>query len=287
MSVSRALLVAMVVALVAGCSGGDSETSESASKSKNTEAVTADTENLRPSLASIPLDQAPFQEQFKAAGYQITWFCRFPVQVPEAKGGALVYRGGDGGGVMIVLDRPHGYEPSWHWYFKDQAPDSVLALELNDDGLWDVRVFMGDRHVDLLQDDTFTLTAAAREDQIALNGEVAAGTLPTNPTWMALDGNEFTDWRCPLSADPFVEVHAPIGTSKGVLSVRAGVSERPRELVVAVDGNVVKSVVLEDTADEQLVQLQSPPAAGSTIRVSVKSTFADTDTVSIAELGLQ
>ena len=80
------------------------------------------------------------------------------------KSEVVVYhaKSGSGGGVLYTQKYGDDNRVVWHWYFNEDAPDSIEAIELNEDGLWDVRMFIGSKTQDYVQEQSFSLVARQR-----------------------------------------------------------------------------------------------------------------------------
>ena len=58
----------------------------------------------------------------------------------------ILYRSASGGkdGGMVFVDQSGGADTRWvwHWYFEDHQPERFEQLDINKDGLWDIRVYV-------------------------------------------------------------------------------------------------------------------------------------------------
>jgi len=244
------LLAVMTAALIVGCggdsdAGGDTASSESAG------------------VTTMPVEGAPFGDRIAAAGYQVVQFRGFPAQRPGRDAFAVVYRNGSEGGVLYTSSQGNsGDQPVWHWYFNDGAPDSTSYLELNDDGLWDVRVYFGEKHRDFIQESDFSFFGKLRSDLITLNGEASE----QDGLWKAFDGDTTTAWTA--GADKgWMEVGCPLGLRDGVLSLQLGREGGPTKVTVKADGKRVDAFDLEGTALEQVFQLGDGVMDASVVRL--------------------
>ncbi|MCI0451167.1 MAG: hypothetical protein L0Z51_02110, partial [Candidatus Latescibacteria bacterium] len=109
----------------------------------------------------------------EARGFQLVTTQRIPAQLSGRRAIAAIYRSQDGarGGVVYMQRSSNAAEGiTWHWYFADGAPDSLQMVELNNDGLWDARIFMaGGTTRDFIQGQDFTFMTD-REARFAMNG---------------------------------------------------------------------------------------------------------------------
>ena len=233
------------------------------------------------------------QAALDAAGLEFKNYHRFPAQELGTKGRVLTYvdkKNKGAGGVIFVKKTDAGVAPAWHWYFKDVIPDSVTHTEINEDGLWDVRIVSSKGKVfKYIQDDTFTLTAAQRTDWIALNGASSEPVTPDAPVWHCFDGDSVTAWSSSLAGGGgvFVEMYVPFGVSEGILSMRTTGKDQPQRCVLYGDGRKVQEFELEPKAALQMVKLNDSVKGAKEIRLVVESKHGSGDIVSIAELGLQ
>ena len=89
-------------------------------------AATADT-------AMTPAN-APFAPTITSRGYRIVQARRFPAQLSSRRASAVVYQSADGsnGGILYTQRLPSGPDRvSWHWVFRDAAPDSIQPVAAN------------------------------------------------------------------------------------------------------------------------------------------------------------
>jgi len=243
------ILAILSAALIAAC-GGDG--SDSGSSDVSSSGVT-----------TMPVDGAPFGDRIAEAGFQVTQFRGFPAQLPGRDAYAVVYRKGSTGGVLYTAAQGNsGDQPVWHWFFSDEAPDSVTYLELNDDGLWDVRVHFGDKHTDFIQESDFSFFGKLRPDLIAMNGSASEA----DGLWRAFDGDTTTAWLSG-DGDGWMEVYSPLGLRDGVLSLRLHADGAASKLSVEADGKQVSSFDLESTPLEQVFQLGDGAMRASTLRL--------------------
>jgi hypothetical protein len=180
--------------------------------------------------------------------------------------------------------------PSWHWYFENVAPDSTCPVELNRDGLWDIRILLEDGgFLEFIQEETFTLSAHNRDDWIAMNGSSSPAADPEHAMWKCFDGNENTAWRSSLKnhEEVYVELSAPFGIKRGILTVQTLDKDRPKECRLYADGKVVQKFKLQDETGIQKIRVEEAVMAAKKIRLAILSTFGKSSQVSIAELSLE
>lgn len=271
----RALLAASLVVVVASCG----KKSEEGAKTEQTPSRTV-------SAPSIPLENVTIAKAVEAAGYKPVFYRNFPSQVPGMKAFVLVYRDGSAGGVLYLQKYGSDERPVWHWYFPENAPDSVAAVEINEDGLWDVRMFVGKDTRDYVQDQSFTFVARPRDDRVAMNGETSEPVDADGMLWHAFDDDTTTAWRS-KSGDAYVDLPVPLGLEAGILTVQLLSDDQPATVEVSADGKKIKDVDLEPTTDAQEVQLGEPAMGAKMIRLDIKSMRAGADTVAISELGVR
>lgn len=217
----------------------------------------------------------------EARGFQIVSIRRVPAQLSGRRATAAVYRSGDGarGGILYMQRLKNEADGvSWHWYFADGAPDSLQMLEINDDGLWDVRVFMaGGTTRDFIQGETFSFMSD-REAIFAMNGASSA-----IESWKAFDGDTTTAWRAP-SEGAFIDIPLPMGIGDGKLSVRVASGSRTNKLEIFAGDKKVQDVELQNTNEFQSIQLDAALQQVPAIRVVVEGPAA---TVAISELEIR
>jgi hypothetical protein len=245
------LLTVLATALMAGCGGGG-ESGSGASDRADASGVT-----------TMPVEGAPYGDRIAAAGYQVTQFRGFPAQLPGREAFAVVYRKGSTGGVLYTGAQGNsGDRAVWHWYFDDSAPDSVTYHELNDDGLWDVRVHFGGKHSDFLQESDFSFFGKLRSDLIAMNGSASK----QDGLWQAFDGDTTTAWSAGGESG-WLEVYSPMGLRDGVLALQLHSEGASTKVTVKADGKQVSSFDLEPIAMEQVFQLGDAAMSAATLRL--------------------
>ncbi len=231
-----------------------------------------------------PAGSAAVASMLEAKGYSVVQNRRAPAQRPGTVASAVVYRAQDGkrGGVLYVVRPVEGTEESifWHWYFTDGAPDSVSFMEMNRDGLWDARIYAGERKLDMIQGESFWLLGKNRSAVAALNGPSSA----PEDLWKCFDGDSTTAWRSSKSG-AFIEIPSPLGTPEGRLDVQLANEGRPRKLTVYADGDRVQTVDLADTGNRQSFQLDPAVRDASLIRVEIEG--GSDESVAISEMELR
>jgi hypothetical protein len=262
----RAGLWMMCVLISAGLTAcSKKKTAEEAPKSKTlSEAVN----NEAPAPVVITKENAPFGSAIAGKGFQIAQAKRFPAQMDARRASVVVYRMADAtkGGVLYV----RGFEneaprPVWHWYFDNAAPDSVTAVDINRDGLWDVRVYAaGGKTMEFLQDTDFTFTGAEHDGLFANNG----ASSKSEGLWKAFDADTSTSWQSP-SNGAYIDIPNPFGLEVGQLSVREAGGSRPVRLEIGDGTKKIQNCDLESTAEEQRFQLDAAVKALPVIRVTV------------------
>ena len=249
------------------------------------ETATSTGQNAPGSSASQPLtpENAPFASVITGKGYRVVQAKRFPAQVDARRAYAITYQSNDGnsGGILYVrgfeTDAPR---PAWHWYFTDGAPDSIAAVDINRDGLWDVRIYMaGGTNREFIQDKDFSFVAPEQDGLFAMNG----GASMPDGTWKVFDADTSTAWKAPAS-NAYLDIPNPLGLKTGQLSVRLAGGSKPQKLEIGDGSRNIQECDLESTREEQRFQLDASVKDLPTIRVTVVGSGKD---VAISELGLQ
>ena len=229
-------------------------------------------------------ENAPFASVITGKGYQVVQAKRFPAQVDARRASVIVYRapGGARGGVLYVRgfqdDVP---QPVWHWYFSDAAPDSVAAMDINRDGLWDMRAYMsGGATRDFIQDTDFTFRGAEHPGSlVAMNGASSA----PGDLWKMFDADTSTAWRAPAS-EAWFEIPNPFGIETGQLSVRLAGGSRPSKLEIGDGSRELQECDLDATVEEQRFQLDPAVRKVPTLRIQV---VGKGNSVALSELELR
>ena len=281
------LLAAILVAGLALSCGKSSESQKTEKGATKTETPGESGE----AGVELSLENAPFRDVLQRAGYEPESFLRMPVPVPGVRGSVLLYKGRSGkdGGILYFEEKGETYALVWHWYF-DWVPVSVTPMEINEDGLWDLRVKnkKGDV-VDLIQDDSFTLFGGGREGLAALNCTSSETAGSGSPLWVCFDRDTATAWTSPIGTKDkaFVEWHTPFGLTDGVLTIRGHAGHEPRDCEIQADDKVVQHFELEQTDAEQVVQLDPSVRTAKTVKLVVASAYGTGDVVRISELDIK
>ncbi len=169
------------------------------------------------------------------------------------------------------MQRPVGGGPEevvWHWYFKDSAPDSVDFTELNGDGLWDMRVFMGGtaKPIDLLQREAFSLLGPPLPSPVAENGESSA---PAD-LWKCFDGDTSTVWQS-TAPKTYIELPNPLGAPMNELDLQMTGKKRPKKIDVFAGDSKVQTLDLAETDEVQRFHLDARAVNAPSIRIETKA----------------
>lgn len=236
--------------------------------------------NETPPPAVVTKDNAPYKSTIEGKGFTIAQAKRFPAQVDARRAAVVVYNSGGKGGVLYV----RGFEteaprPVWHWYFDNAAPDSIMAMDINRDGLWDVRVFMaGGKTNDYVQDADFSFMGAEHDGLFANNG----ASSNAKDLWKAFDADSSTAWTSSANG-AYIDIPNPLGLEVGQLTVREAGGSRPTRLEIGDGTNKLQDCNLESTMEEQRFQLDAAVKALPMIRVTV---IGKGKNVALSELGI-
>jgi len=258
-----------------------SKKKEAGEKATETSATT-ESAPAPPTNAPLTPDNAPYASVITGKGYHVVQARRFPAQVDARRAYAVTYQSQDGktGGILYV----RGFEneaprPAWHWYFADGAPDSVTAVDINRDGLWDVRVYMaGGTTREFIQDKDFSFVGPERDGLIAMNGATSS-----DDAWKVFDADTSTVWSAP-APNAYIDIPNPLGLKTGQLSVRLAGASKPEKLEIGDGSREIQECDLASTTDEQRFQLEQSGRDLPVIRVTVVGTGKN---VALSELGLQ
>jgi hypothetical protein len=231
-------------------------------------------------------------EMIQSAGYVTKEYVDFPSMETGKKGRVLVYtdkKGKSSGGVIYMKKTGLGVAPAWHWYFDKLVPETVDKVELNDDGLWDVRVSLkGGETLEYLQGESFSMTAGERSDWIALNGASSEPLADEFGLWRCFDGDTSTAWRSSGGGgEVFVELTAPFGVGEDILALRTWHSDQPRQCTIYADGKKVQQFELEPKSAEQMIRLDDGVKGAKKIRLTFDTIRGGGDVVAVAELRLK
>ena len=282
------ILITLFLVVLLGLQGACGSKSEENQTEKGKTETVAGTD--KKPAAELPLSAVPFATEIGDAGFEAVFYTKFPAAMAGEDGRMILYRsaaGGSDGGMIFVQGSGATFKWVWHWYFENMAPAGIRRVELNQDGLWDIRLTPSrGKEMDFIQDESFTLAAGQRRDRIALNGQ-SSRSLPDHPLWFCFDKNHNTAWMSKLDSEVFIEVASPFGLGDGILSIKATQANQPRECLIEADGKEIQSFVLKSTTDEQLVQLEPAARSAQKIRLVVKSCHGETRTVAISELSIR
>jgi hypothetical protein len=278
------------------CGKSDGESVQEKDKPKQTD-KTAKSDGSLQQIAKDALDEASLDDEAAAgrrivetAGYVVKEYRSFPAQEITKRGRVLVYtdkKGKHSGGVIFLKRTGFEAAPAWHWYFEDMVPDSVINVEINQDGLWDLRI-VSTRGKDerFVQGESFSLFARERTDWIAMNGSSSAPVSEDAAMWKCFDGDTTTAWKSSLSGGAFIEFNVPFGVTGGNLSLYTMTSEQPRGCAVYADGKRMEDIELQPVAGRQVIALGQGVRGAKKIRLEFTSAHANAATVAVAELGL-
>jgi hypothetical protein len=238
-------------------------------------------------------EEIPYKAMIEGAGFEVTVFKKFPSQEQDVKGRVLLYsqkkKKGDGG-IIYFKKTGSVVSPAWHWHFDGFTPDSIHAVEINEDGLWDIRVTDSKNNaLTFIQEETFTLAAKPREDFIALNGASIPPALPGHELWRCFDGDTATAWQAALEGKmgAALELTVPFGVVEGILIIETAAAHRPKECDVYMGDKKIDELKLENKSGRQLFRL-SPSVQGATeIRLVFASSHDKENIVAVAELALK
>lgn len=237
-------------------------------------------------------EEIPLQAKIEGSGYKVVSYDRFPAQEQGLKGRVLVYKssGGTGGGVIYFKKRGERILPAWHWYFEELSPDSVQRIEINEDGLWDMRIFAEkDEQLDFVQMEDFTLFAPMREWLLAMNGHASENSSGAHALWKCFDGDSATAWRASTNGPQgaYIELAVPFGVEEGILLVRTMEKERPRSIEALADGRKIGKVSLENKQGIQRLRLDPAVQGAKRVRLVFPDSYDEAGFVSIAELDIK
>ncbi|MBI4720157.1 MAG: hypothetical protein HY770_02800 [Chitinivibrionia bacterium] len=220
-------------------------------------------------------------------------FKKFPAEEQGVKGRVLLYgeqkKNGDGG-IIYFKKLGDAVYPAWHWHLKGFVPESIYAEEINEDGLWDIRVTAGKQHtLTFTQGTDFTFDAKPRGDLLALNGTVDPPAVPDHDLWRCFDGDSTTTWETILGEQNKVvlDLVAPFGVAEDVLIVETAEDNQPKEVEAYAGDRKIDTFKLKDKAGKQILRLSPSIKGAKNVRLVFKSSHGKSDRVAIAELGLK
>lgn len=275
------LVGGMLCGLLVSC-GGSSDGQDGAGSAADTP------QDGSGGATAVSLDDAPFKAVLDQAGFKPVFLRDFPSQVPGMKSSILVYRASRGsrGGVLYLQKYGDNDRVVWHWYFDDDAPQSVEAVELNEDGLWDVRMIADGKPLEYVQDESFSFVARQRDDRVAMNGKSSDPINSESMLWHCFDGDTTTAWRSSLRG-AFVELPVPLGIEDGILSVQLLAEDQPAKCELKADGKKVQEFELTQTTLEQAIQLDESARDAKLLRLEFKSSHGGAGNVAVSELGVK
>jgi hypothetical protein len=295
-SLNTTLLVAAVgiLALVfSACGEKDEKPSENETKTADKPTSTLeDISKEARGIVAIDDEFAEARDIVEGAGYVIAHYGGFPSQEVNKKGRVLIYTDGSGkrsGGVVYLKKTGGVVAPAWHWYFEDMVPEEVTNVELNNDGLWDLRISGKDGEVaEFIQDESFTLLARDRSDWIAMNGKSSAPVANEFGLWRCFDGDTLTVWKSSVSGgEAFVEFFTPFGSTAGILSIHTLETGQPVKCVVTADGKKIDEIQLKPVSGTQAVQLNEKARKASKIHLAFTEAHGGSGVVEVGEISLK
>jgi len=279
------------------CGKSDGQSDKSNAKSDQAAKQKAKSGSPLQQIAKDALEEVSIDDEFadgrrlvEAAGYVVKEYRAFPAQEITKRGRILVYtdkKGKDSGGVVFLKRTGFQVAPAWHWYFVDMVPDSVVNVEINRDGLWDIRIVSTKgKAEEFIQGEAFSLFAKERTDWLAMNGSSSAPLTHDSAMWKCFDGDTTTAWRSSLSGGAFIEFDVPFGVAEGNLTICTTASDQPRGCAVYADGKRVEEIELKPVAGRQAVALGQAVRGAKKVRLEFTSAHANAPAVAVAELGL-
>lgn len=240
-------------------------------------------------MVTIDEEAGPVKSRIESAGYKVVSYEKFVAQELGKQGRLVIYEDGKGksGGVIYATVLKATVTPVWHWYFEDDVPSSVTTTELNDDGLWDVRIKTkkGEEHT-YLQDQSFTMVGGHPECWMANNGAASQPVSEGSEMWQCFDGDSTTTWRT-ASKGAFIEMRVPFGVANGVLEVRTAQDGQPKSCTVYADGKKLQDVSLEETSSLQRVDLDPKIKGARKVRLEFGPAYGGGDVVALSGVGIK
>jgi hypothetical protein len=284
----------IVAALLVSCGKKEDDSAaggEAAKKSEKTESTLQQIAKEASGEASLEEEMADYAAMIEAAGFAVKSYDNFPAQEVGRKARMLIYtdkKAKKNGGVIYIKKTGPAVAPCWHWYFDDAVPETVTNLELNDDGLWDVKIVTNKGPLTFIQDDSFSLTARDRSDWIAMNGQSSPPVSEDAAMWLCFDGDTTTAWKSSTATDggAFIEFHVPFGVEEGNLSLHTLAADQPKTCAVFADGKKIDTVEIEPKAVRQLSHVDGLKGA-KVVRLVFDSSFGQANIVAIGEIALK
>ena len=240
----------------------------------------------------LPTEAVPYAPELEEAGFMPVYYKAIPPALAGHLGRMILYRsstGGKDGGIVYVEELGPRFDWVWHWYFADASPRTLERVEINKDGMWDIRIHTTDgKQFDIIQDEEFILSAGARDDKMALNGSCSE-PLEGYPMWQAFDGSDRTSWQSGFKGgdNPFIEVLLPLGLTDGILSLTLLTTNQPKEIEIRADGKKVQTIELKAKERSHLIQLDPAVKTAKRIRLEIKSCHGGSGTAAIAEISIR
>ncbi len=247
------IVLPVALALVGGCGGGK--------KANDTENASSAAKASQPAPSA---EETPFGARIEAAGFQIVRTRPMPAVRPGWHGTAVVYRRGDSGGVLWASRGPAGTERAlWNWYFDDAAPDSIVPVELNDDGLWDARIHLGSRAREYVHGRDFALGEGAKAAPLALPSNAPDGA------WRVLDGDTASTWAAGRSGE--LTLAAPLGAEAGEIAVHVAPSKSPVRVSVSAGETSTETTIPAGKSVGRVELNEVAPSPDARVQVRVES----------------
>jgi hypothetical protein len=283
-----------ILALVFSACGKKEEqtTTEDSKKAEDSAASLKDLSREAQGVVTVDDEFAEARDIVEGAGFVVAHYGDFPTQEVNKKGRVLIYTDKDGknsGGVVFIKKTGTVVAPAWHWFFVDMVPEEAANVELNNDGLWDVRISgKNGAVVEFVQDESFTLLARDRSDWIAMNGSSSAPVSDEFAMWKCFDGDTATVWKSSVSnGEAFVEFFTPFGSTAGILTVHTMGTGQPVKCVVTADGKKIDEIDLKPVSGGQAVQLNEKVREASRIRLGFEAVHGGGDVVEVGEISLK
>ena len=280
----------MVIALVVACGKKEEKSAEGEKGKEEVESSLQQLAREAKGDVSIEEELADVKAMIESAGFTVKSYENFPAQEVGRKGRMLVYtdkKAKQSGGVIFFKKTGPAIAPVWHWYFNDAVPETVSKVELNDDGLWDVKIVTTGGPLTFVQDGSFTLMAKDRSDWLAMNGQSSPPISEDAAMWMCFDGDTTTAWTSAVASEggAFVELYSPFGIEEGNLSLHTIATNQPKTCTVYADGKKIDTANMEASAVRQLMHIDALKGAKQ-IRLVFESSYGGGN-VSISEIAIK